>query len=111
MIHECAGKTFMLGEMGNYSDTFSTNYIERTKAAKLLSYDLTGYGLVIVIHDDVIKWKLFPRHWPFVTGEFPSQRPVTRSFDVFCSAPEQTVKQTTETLAIWDAIAPVMPSL
>ena len=30
----------------------------------------------------------FPRYWPFagnspVTGEFPSQRPVTRSFDVF----------------------------
>ena len=36
-------------------------------------------------HDDVIKWKHFPRYWPFVpvTGEFPSQRPVTRSFDVF----------------------------
>ena len=36
-------------------------------------------------HDDVIKWKLFPRYRPFVrgfTGEFPSQRPVTQSFDV-----------------------------
>ena len=33
-------------------------------------------------HDDVIKWKHFPRYWPF-TGEFPAQRPVTRSFDVF----------------------------
>ena len=32
-------------------------------------------------HDDVINWKHFPRYWP-VTGEFPSQRPVTRSFDV-----------------------------
>ena len=44
---------------------------------------------------DVIKWKHFPRYWPFVrgihrslvnssvTGEFPAQRPVTRSFDVF----------------------------
>ena len=30
-----------------------------------------------------------------VTGEFPSQMPVTRSFDVFfLSAPEQTVEQT-----------------
>ena len=29
-------------------------------------------------HDDVIKWKLFP-----VTGGFPSQRPVTQSFEVF----------------------------
>ena len=42
------------------------------------------------IHDDVIKWKNFPRYWPFVrgihrwvTGEFPAQRPVTRSFGVF----------------------------
>ena len=29
-------------------------------------------------HDDVIKWKYFT-----VPGEFPAQRPVTRSFDVF----------------------------
>ena len=35
------------------------------------------------MHDDVIKRKHFPRYWPFVTGEFPSQRPVTRSFNVF----------------------------
>ena len=39
-------------------------------------------------YDDVIRWKHFPRNWPFVCGihrpgEFPSQRPVTRSFDVF----------------------------
>ena len=38
-------------------------------------------------HDDVIKWKHFPRYWPLwgnspVTGESPSQRPVTRSLDV-----------------------------
>ena len=42
---------------------------------------------VSVLHDDVIKWKHFPRYWTFVreftvTSEFPSQRPVTRSFDV-----------------------------
>ena len=39
----------------------------------------------IFIHDDVIKWKHFPRYWPFVRvpGDFPAQRPVTRSFDVF----------------------------
>ena len=41
------------------------------------------------IHDDVLKWKHFPRNWPFVRGnspvpgEFPTQRPVTRNFDVF----------------------------
>ena len=31
-------------------------------------------------HDDVIKWKHFPRYWPFVWGIHRS--PVTRSFDV-----------------------------
>ena len=40
------------------------------------------------LHDDVIKWKHFPRYWPFVWGIHrslvnPPQRPVTRSFDVF----------------------------
>ena len=40
-------------------------------------------------YGDVIKWKRFPRCWPFVWGihrspvNFPAQRPVTRSFDVF----------------------------
>ena len=40
----------------------------------------------VLIHDAVIKWKNFPRYWPgnlLFTGEFPSQRPVTRRFDVF----------------------------
>ena len=42
----------------------------------------------VCVHDDVIRWKHFPRYWPFVwdppvTGEFPQQRPVTRSFDAF----------------------------
>ena len=32
----------------------------------------------ISLHDDVIKWKHFPRNC-----EFPAQRPVTWSFDVF----------------------------
>ena len=49
---------------------------------------------------------------PPVTGDFPSQRPVTRSFDVLrWFAPEQTVVQTTETPVMWDAIALIMTSL
>ena len=47
-----------------------------------------------------------------VTVEFPAQRPVTRILDVFfLSAPQQTVVQTSETLVILDAIAPIMTSL
>ena len=44
------------------------------------------------VHDDVIKWKPFPPllalcAWNSpVTGEFPTQRPVTQSFDVLLCA-------------------------
>ena len=34
-------------------------------------------------HDDVIKWKHFPRNWPFVQGIHRPRWPVTRSFHVF----------------------------
>ena len=49
---------------------------------------ITWRPFCVGIHDDVIKWKHFPRYWPFVrgirrhTGEFPSQRPVTRNLGV-----------------------------
>ena len=46
-----------------------------------------------------------------VIGEFPAQRPVTRSFDVFLSAPEPTVEQTMEKLVTWDATALIRTSL
>ena len=39
-----------------------------------------------ISHDDVIKWKHFPRDWPFVRGIHRSPHKghaVTRSFDVF----------------------------
>ena len=47
-----------------------------------------GKKLELYEHDVVIKWKPFPRYWLLCgkfTGpdEFPAQRPVTRSFDVF----------------------------
>ena len=46
---------------------------------------------------------------PQVIGEFPSQRQVTRSFDVFLD--QQTIEQTIETPVIWDAIELIMTSL
>ena len=51
-----------------------------------LTNELTGDVVEPVTHDDTIKWKHFLRNWPFVRGihrSIPSQRPVTRSFDVF----------------------------
>ena len=46
-----------------------------------------------------------------VTGEFPTQSQVMRSFDVFLSAPEPTVRQAMETPVIWDAIRLINTSL
>ena len=46
-------------------------------------------GCIYNLHEDVIKWIHLPRHWPFVweihrsPDEFPAQRPVTRSLDIF----------------------------
>ena len=42
------------------------------------------------LHDNVIKWKHFPRYWPLlrgIPGGFPAQMPVTRNFDVFFDPP------------------------
>ena len=66
---------------------------------------------VISLLVDVIKWKYFPRYWPFVMVI-----PLTISSDaeLWCflwSAPEQTVEQTIKTLVIWDAIVIIMTSL
>ena len=43
-----------------------------------------------------------------VTGEFPAQRPVTRSFDVFFDLRLNKQLSTIVRLVIWDAIAPIM---
>ena len=45
-----------------------------------------------------------------VPGDFPAQRPVTRSFDVFFDLRlnKQTVEKTIVRLVIRDAIAPIM---
>ena len=55
----------------------------QTTTQTLALYIMTDY------HYGVIKWKHFPRNWPFVRGihrsqvVFSSQRPVTRSFGIF----------------------------
>ena len=63
-------------------------------------------------HDGGVKWKHFPRYWPFCgeftgPGEIPSQRPVTRSFDVFF---DQRMHKRLR-LVILDAFVVIMTSL
>ena len=45
--------------------------------------------MIKLIHDGVIKWKHFPRYWPFVREIHRGQRPVTRSIDVFFDVPTE----------------------
>ena len=60
------------------------------------------------IHDDVTKWKHFPRFWRFLRGPHRWIR-LTKTSDaeLWCflwSAPKQMVEQTIGTLVIWDAL-------
>ena len=61
---------------------------ERGLYLSIISFRLCLYTVKTAPHDDVIKWKLFRVTGPLCgeftgPGEFPAQRPVTRSFDVF----------------------------
>ena len=70
------------------------------------------------IGNEVIKWKHFPRYWPFVrgihkgnpwvTGEVPSQRPVTPALCFLWFAPGRLSQQWRRR---WDAITLIMTSL
>ena len=80
--------------------------------------ELWGWGVcLIAVHDDVIKWKHFPRYWPFVRGIHRSpvdsphkgQRRRALMFSLICAWTNGWA--TTETLVIWDAIALIMTSL
>ena len=65
-------------------------------------------------HDVVIKWKHFPRYWPFVRGirrspvNYPhkGQWRGALMFSLICAWINAIVR-----LAIWDAIAPIMMPL
>ena len=67
-------------------------------------------------HDDVIKWKHFPRYWPIMRGIHRSPVNSHRKdqwrralvFSLICAW--ITVEQTIVRLVIWDAIAPILTS-
>ena len=69
-------------------------------------------------HDDVIKWKHFPRYWPLVRviHRWPGNSPHKGQwrgalmFSLVC-AWKKTIEETIVRLVIWDAIAHIMTSL
>ena len=68
---------------------------------------------IAVTHDDVIKWKYFPRYWPFVRGTHRSpvdsphkgQSHRALMFSLICGWTSDNKP------VIWDAISPIMTSL
>ena len=62
--------------------------------------------MVKLLHDDVIKWKHFPRSWPFVRGihwasvNSPHKGHWRGALMFLSSAPEPTVEQPLQTLVI-----------
>ena len=78
---------FLLQEFGSQVDTRYGGSVATKSAWLWFDRDIVVYKGAERLqepdcHDDVIKWKHFPRYGSFLTGEFP-QRPVTLSFGVF----------------------------
>ena len=82
---------------GRTSNPWRCSFQQWAKCSFPVSWSLLADGpylsnrwmFSIADHGDVMKWRHFARYWPFVRGihhrvpgEFPAQRPVTRSFDV-----------------------------
>ena len=70
------------------------NYSFPVIVTKSLTLEKEAVAHNTQIHDDVIKWKHFPRYWPFVKG-------IHRS----------PFEQTVEIPVVWDALALIMTSL
>ena len=90
---------------------------EREETATCIQTGTETYGKRGGIHDDVIKWKHFPRYRS-LCAEFIDHLwiPRTKASDAelwrfLWSEPEQTVGYIIETPVIWEAIAPIMTSL
>ena len=91
-------------------EDLATQGARRTSPAMVMTYSNRN------IHDDVIKWKHFPLHLPFVMVTGHRWIPLTEASDLelwwfLWSAHEQTVEQTIHTPVIWDSVALIMTSL
>ena len=82
---------------------------------KMWSQEFSMSYIIHISHDDVIKWKHFPRYWPFVRGIHRSpvnsphkgQGRGALMFSLICA----WIKGwTMARLVIWDAISPIMTS-
>ena len=92
---------------------FSGKYLWKTPhryQRSVVNSKLVSFAFVAVVHDDVIKWKHFPRYWPFVR-ETTGNRwvPLTKASDAelyyfLRCAFKLTVEQTLKLPVTWDVI-------
>ena len=98
----CDGKVISGYAVSSSTIHLSVNRVKNVTLATT-AQSQCRYSIRSIFDDDVITCKHFARYWPFVrgihrspvkllalcegnpsvTGEFPSQRPMTRSFDLF----------------------------
>ena len=105
---------FLFGTSGVRSKDMSICMYIDTALALGKSCMYEWHGRIELCHDDVIKWKHFPRYWPFVRGihRSPVNSPHKGQwhgaliFSLICAWINGWVR-----LVIWDAIAPTMTSL
>ena len=56
-----------------YDEALSVEQVHGLFSSSHLSKNIqAGSSCVLFIYDDIIKWKLFPRYWPFVRGIYRS---------------------------------------
>ena len=51
-----------------YIRDFTVYRVSTVVARPVLVSNFARFFTDVPLHDDIIKWKLFPRHWPFVRG-------------------------------------------
>ena len=94
MCTKCASSDLLSCYWNGCHLAISTKNSKKYNSASLLCTDLSqsrgvAHPKQAHFHDDIIKWKHFSKLLAIcvgnspVSGEFPTQRPVTRSFDVF----------------------------
>ena len=94
-------------QMKETTDTLRTTF----------QYHVLGRKCCILIHDDVMKWKHFPRYWPFVCGihrssvNSPHKGQLTPSFDISLICPWINVWVKKVRWVIWEDITRTMASL
>ena len=95
----------------------STILLLRSRTCLLIAAGVISITYVLLYHDDVIKWKHFPRYWSFLRGIHRSpvnslhkgQWSGAMMFPLFCVLNKRLRKKVVR-LMIWDTIAPIMTS-